>query len=415
MPVSTSSPTPLKPSASSHPTRTLLGAAAGASRAEMERRWSLVRKYLRERSIDALIAVSGEINLSGVARWLTDAPHGAYRIAVAFYADDLMTVIEHGAAGQIRTMDGTSPQHPGVGEVITVSQFPSVEFTQKYEAELLVTALKRRGCRSIALVNGDAMPFRFRTALCDGMGDEVHWHDATPFIDRAKAVKSQEEIALIQAAAAIQDAVFAATITGIRPGMRNFEIVGHGYSEVHRRGGSNGVILFGSGVRGREPAVFAGPLSGDRHLSENDAMTLLVESGSPAGYIVELGRNLVFGRADTAQVELHATLVEAQAATLRLLVPGARPSEIFRAHNNLMLSLGLQKEQRLYSHGQGYDMIERPLIREDEDMPLEVGMCLAVHPNGVLGGYFGFVCDNFLIEQAGARAIHATPQSLVEL
>ena len=69
----------------------------------------------------------------------------------------------------------------------------------------------------------------------------------------------------------------------------------------------------------------------------------------------------------------------------------------------------------MYSHGQGYDMIERPLIREDEDMPLEVGMCLAVHPNGVLNGYFGYVCDNFLIEQGGPRPIHATPQSLVEL
>jgi hypothetical protein len=114
MPVSTSLPTRLKPSASSHLPRTLLGAAAGASRAEMERRWSLVRNYLRERGMDALIAVSGEINLCGVVRWLTDAPHGAYRIVVAFYVDDLMTVIEHGAAGQARTMDGASPQDSGV-------------------------------------------------------------------------------------------------------------------------------------------------------------------------------------------------------------------------------------------------------------------------------------------------------------
>jgi hypothetical protein len=60
-------------------------------------------------------------------------------------------------------------------------------------------------------------------------------------------------------------------------------------------------------------------------------------------------------------------------------------------------------------------MIERLLIREDENMPLEVGMCLAVHPNGVRDGYFGFVCNNFLIEQGGPRAIHATPQNLVEL
>ena len=44
----------------------------------MDRRWSLVRAYLKERSIDTMIAISGEMNLCGTARWLTDAPQGAY-------------------------------------------------------------------------------------------------------------------------------------------------------------------------------------------------------------------------------------------------------------------------------------------------------------------------------------------------
>jgi Xaa-Pro aminopeptidase len=400
---------------SSTSARTLLGSSASASLMEMERRWSLVRSYLREHNIDTLIAVSGEMNLSGSARWLTDAPSGAYRIVVAFHANDLMTVIEHGSAGQVRMLDGTKPQYPGVGELISVSQFPSVAYTQTYEAELLVASLKRRGCRSLALVHGDAMPFRFRSALLESLGKDVRVHEANAFIDRAKAVKSAEEIALIEEAAAVQDAVFEAIKSDIRPGMRNFQVFAHGYHHVHRRGGSNGVILFGSGARGREPAVFAGMSSGDRELCATDAMTLLVESASAAGYLVELGRNLVFGRADAAQKELHATLVEAQAATCKLLVPGARPSEVFRAHNDLMVRFGLQPEQRLYAHGQGYDMIERPLIRDDEDLPLEAGMCLAVHPNGVRDGYFGFVCDNFLVEKTGARPLHRTPRTLYEL
>ena len=45
-----------------------------------------------------------------------------------------------------------------------------------------------------------------------------------------------------------------------------------------------------------------------------------------------------------------------------------------------MRGRGLPPELRLYAHGQGYDMVERPLIRDDETMPLEAGMCLAVHP-----------------------------------
>jgi Xaa-Pro aminopeptidase len=398
--------------------RTLLGATAGVSGAELERRWALVANYLRERNIDTLVAMSGESNLSGTVRWLTDAPSGAYRVVVAFHANDLMTIVEHGAAGQTRKLDGIAPGHLGVGELITVSQFASVDYTHKYEAELLAAALKKRGCRSIALVNADAMPSGFRTGLL-ALGDQVAFHDATPFLDRAKAIKSAEEIRLLDEAAAIQDAVFAAAVQEIRPGMRNFEVTSRVMGEVYRHGGSNGlgvnngVILFGSGVRGREPAVFA--LSGDRKLGKDDAMTLLVESASPAGYIIEVGRNLVFGRADKAQLQLHEMLLEAQVATCRLLKAGARPSEVFAAHNEFMVKLGLQAEQRLYSHGQGYDMIERPLIRDDEDLPLENGMCLAVHPNGVADGYFGYVCDNFMIEQAGARRIHKTPQKILEI
>jgi hypothetical protein len=36
----------------------------------------------------------------------------------------------------------------------------------------------------------------------------------------------------------------------------------------------------------------------------------------------------------------------------------------------------LPPETRLYAHGQGYDMVERPLIRADESMWFEEGMCL---------------------------------------
>jgi len=57
--------------------RTLLGSTAGVSGAELERRWALVANYLRERKIDTLVAMSGESNLSGAVRWLTDAPPAA--------------------------------------------------------------------------------------------------------------------------------------------------------------------------------------------------------------------------------------------------------------------------------------------------------------------------------------------------
>ena len=41
---------------------------------------------------------------------------------------------------------------------------------------------------------------------------------------------------------------------------------------------------------------------------------------------------------------------------------------------------GAPPELRLYGHSQGYDLVERPLLRDDETMPLAANMNMAVHP-----------------------------------
>ena len=51
--------------------------------------------------------------------------------------------------------------------------------------------------------------------------------------------------------------------------------------------------------------------------------------------------------------------------------PGASCPEIASAHDDFMKQKGAPTETRLYSHSQGYDLVERPLIRADETMVLE--------------------------------------------
>ena len=65
---------------------------------------------------------------------------------------------------------------------------------------------------------------------------------------------------------------------------------------------------------------------------------------------------------------------------LSLLRPGVPAREVAAAHDRYMQARGLPEETRLYCHGQGYDMVERPLVRADDAMTVEAGMCLAVHP-----------------------------------
>ncbi len=49
-----------------------------------------------------------------------------------------------------------------------------------------------------------------------------------------------------------------------------------------------------------------------------------------------------------------------------LIEQGVLDREVYEAHNAFMRERGLGEERRLYSHSQGYDLVERPLVRHDD-------------------------------------------------
>ena len=95
-----------------------------------------------------------------------------------------------------------------------------------------------------------------------------------------------------------------------------------------------------------------------RQIEPGDHFSLLIEVNGPCGYYTELARTLVFGRASAQLLEGFAAMAEVQAHTLSLLRPGADCTEIAAAHDDWMSARGLPAERRLYSHGQGADMVE---------------------------------------------------------
>ena len=110
------------------------------------------------------------------------------------------------------------------------------------------------------------------------------------------------------------------------------------------------------------------------------------------------------------------TAVELQQATLKLIRPGVEPAEIWRVNNELLAKKGLLLETRAYAHGQGYDLVERPLIRDDENMKLKARMNITVHPTVGSDRVWVWVCDNYLITDSGVTpCLHTTPQEIFSL
>jgi Xaa-Pro aminopeptidase len=114
--------------------------------------------------------------------------------------------------------------------------------------------------------------------------------------------------------------------------------------------------------------------------------------------------------------EAHAAVIDAQTYALSLLKPGVRCRDVYAQHNAYLRRQNLSEERRLSIHGMGYDMVERQLIRADEDMSLEEHMAIVCHPGIYNERMFVHNTDIYLIEAHGvSECLHRTPKQIFEL
>src|SRR5712692_3306414 len=347
---------------------------------ELERRWAAARKAMAERKIDALVMQNNNDWLGGYVRWFTDTPlSNGYPRSVIFPASDLMTVVDMGAKGARRKIDGGDDANRGVGEMIFTPAFTSVAYTDEYQAELVAEELERRGYRTIGWVASGAMPHKFVARIERELAGKAKFVDATEFVDRLKAIKSEEERELIRKAAQMQDEIFNRLLKKIRPGMTDNDITALAQYEGRLLGSEQGLFLGSSAPLG-QASRFIDRHQQNRVLQTGEHFSLLIENSGTGAVYTEIARTIVLGKASNELIDGFEAMKEAQANTLRLIKPGASCRDIAAAHDEFMQRRNLPPELRLYCHGQRYDLVERPLIRADETMALEENMNLAVHP-----------------------------------
>jgi Xaa-Pro aminopeptidase len=382
---------------------------------ELARRWSALRTAMKRRDVDVLVVQATNDWLGGNVKWLTDIPaNNGYARTVLFYADDLMTVIEMGVFDGRRMLNGDDPVHRGVGTILTTPSFPSVDYTVRYDGELAVGDLLKRPARRVGFAGGAGFLAGFSDVLRAGLAN-IDLVDVTEELDALKAIKSPEEQELIRRAAALQDDVFAHVCTVIRPGLRDIDITSAAQMKAQQLGSEQGIFLGASAKVGiRSP--FMGRHFQGRKLSGGDHLSLLIEVNGPGGFFCEIARTLVLGKASAELLEGFDAVKAAQDHTLSLLQPGTTARTIAAAHDAYMVSHGLPPELRLYAHGQGYDMVERPLIRRDETMTISPGMHFAVHPGYETDSIFAVICDNYIVGPDGpGQCLHRTEKKLFEI
>ena len=389
--------------------------ATRISNAELERRWAAVRAAMLERDIDVLIVQATNDWLGGAVKWFTDIPaNNGYPRTVLFYARALMTIVEMGVFEGRRDLRGLDPVHRGVGVILTTPSFPAIDYTVPYDAELAIADLRLHGVQRIALANPNGLLAGFSTTLRAAF-DATAIVDFTDALDLIRAIKSPEEQTLIRRAAHVQDEVFAHVAASIRPGLRDVDVCANAQALALTLGSEQGIFLGASAKVGvRSP--FMGRHFQARELSAGDHLSLLIEINGPGGFYAEIARTLVLGRASNELLDAFDAVKAAQDHSLARLTPGAAARDVAAAHDAYMIAHGMPAEIRLYAHGQGYDMVERPLIRRDESMTIAAGMNLAVHPGYETDSIFAVICDNYIIGDSGpGPCLHATQKRIFEV
>ncbi len=386
------------------------------STAELERRWKLVREAMRREKIDVLLMQNNNDHMGGYVRWFTDMPAtNGYPNTVVFPADDEMTVVCQGPFGGSETTAQGDVNWRGVKTIMTTPSYASAHYTKDYDPELACKGLAPYADKTIGFVGTYQMSYAMASYVKRKYSKARHV-DATDMIDMIKVFKSPEELELVKRAALMQDGAMRAAFAAIKPGMRDTEVaaIAQAYSVSH--GSENGIYLCASMPLG-EPSKFGNKHLQNRVIQKGDQFALLVEDNGPGGMYTELGRSCVVGaKVPQAMKDELAFCIESRQMTLDLLKPGTPCKDVWDGFNAFMRKNGRPMESRLYCHGQGYDLVERPLVRSDEPMTIEKDMNIVVHPTYIHAGYLNWLCDNYIIGDNGpGDRLHQFPEEVVEV
>jgi len=380
------------------------------SRQELDRRFKAVRQAMEKEKIDCLIMQNNNQFLGGYTRYFTDIPaENGYTMTVIFPLEDDITIISHGAP--------PLPGIPawvvhGVKENIPRPYIPTLSRTNDMDAKAAVETIKKLKVKRLGVV-APAMVCAFMYNYLKENLPGVTMIYATDLVDEIKAVKSEEEIEFIKETAKMQDIVWGAVLAMVRPGVREFEI----RSEIQRLywnwGSEEQLIMIGS-----QPAGIAAsqkpPFLQNRTLQKGDQVCIMPEVNGAGGFYCELGRTVCIGDAPKPLLDLWSFLVELQDETAKRLKPGAEPAKIFKFYNDELAKKKCAPDLRLFCHGQGYDLVERPSMRPEEDMTIKANMNITIHPMTISpdSSAYAFCCDNFIITKTGAVRIHRTPREI---
>ena len=254
-------------------------------------------------------------------------------------------------------------------------------------------------------------PTTYTHAYFHAFGTQVA--DATPLLNEARAIKTDQEIERMRLANEIAAGAMAHVRERLRPGMKESEVgaLWNGWVHAHGTGWEGKVELaHGFSLVWSGPGIRTFTATGDRPVQEREP-TLFEIWVCADGYWCDHTKNLCPGELTSEYDELLELLLRIFDEAARYATDGADLPELDRLIRARIAEGGYPGQpSHPVAHGVGARAHEPPYAHQAGSGKIRSGMVLAIEPGIYWEGGGGLrLEDNFLVTQAGNEKLCSFP------
>ena len=246
------------------------------------------------------------------------------------------------------------------------------------------------------------------------MGDKWMWRPLIDVVESLRAQKDAGEIAAIARAARVATDALGRTLPQVHAGLSELQIAGILEREL-RDAGSTGFPF--------ESIVASGPRSALPHARATTRAVcpgefLLFDFGATVdGYVSDVTRTVVVGRASSEQRDVYAVVQEANARASAGVHPGMTCRDADSLARSYIEGLGFGESfGHGLGHGIGLEVHEAPRLARTAEGMLPAGAVVTIEPGIYRAGWGGVrIEDDVVLEAAAPRILTEFPRQLMEL
>ena len=233
-------------------------------------------------------------------------------------------------------------------------------------------------------------------------------------VDDARSLKDAAEAEKMRLSSRLNDEAVRRLIETVREGDRECDLAQR-YTQIALSLGAQGVSfdpLICFGANGAEPHH----ATDSTRLKKGD-MIILDVGLSLDGYMSDMTRTVVLGRASDEQKKVYEIVRAANEAAKRAVAPGVPLCEIDAAARKVICDAGYGKRfLHRTGHGIGLEVHEGADVSAASTAVVKEGMIFSIEPGIYLGGKFGVrIEDLVMVTKNGCECLNRLPRELMEL